>query len=117
MVVYCRKNGRIKGKAGAVLVNRLGLTVSTKLGNAVRRNRIRRRLREIYRLSEEKLSRGYDIVIVARASAHDAPFSSLQGEFRKNCHRLGLIRDRKDLPVRRSPEGGGTDENRSAEGD
>lgn len=46
--------------------NRLGLTVSTKVGCAVVRNRVRRRLREIYRLNEDMLTSGVDIVVVAR---------------------------------------------------
>ena len=46
MVLYCRKNGRRE--------NRLGLTTGTKLGHAVVRNRVRRRLREIYRLQEHR---------------------------------------------------------------
>ena len=41
LVIYCRRNGQNE--------NRIGLTVSAKLGHAVRRNRLRRRLREIYR--------------------------------------------------------------------
>ena len=49
MVLYCRKNGRRE--------NRLGLTTGTKLGHAVVRNRVRRRLREIYRLQEHRLPR------------------------------------------------------------
>ena len=50
MVLYCRKNrlGR----------NRLGVTVSAKLGHAVIRNRARRRLREVYRLNQVHLRRG-----------------------------------------------------------
>ena len=52
MVLYCRKNGRRE--------SRLGLTTGTKLGHAVVRNRVRRRLREIYRLQEDKLLPGYD---------------------------------------------------------
>ena len=69
-VVYCRRNGRAE--------NRLGLTVSTKLGGAVQRNRIRRRLKEIYRLNEENLSPGYDIVIVARAKSRFVGYKELE---------------------------------------
>lgn len=58
MVLYTRKN-RLKE-------NRLGITTGKKLGNAVTRNRIRRRLREIYRLHEEEFLPGRDLVVVAR---------------------------------------------------
>ena len=54
LVVYCRRN-----REG---VNRLGYTVSVKLGHAVVRNRVRRRLREIVRLNSPKLKSGWDIV-------------------------------------------------------
>ena len=57
LVVYCLRNGTGH--------SRLGLTVSAKLGHAVERNRMRRRLREVYRLHEAELLPGYDIVIVA----------------------------------------------------
>jgi ribonuclease P protein component len=82
-VVYCRRNGRGK--------NRLGLTVSTKLGCAVRRNRIRRRLRETYRLNEDKLRQGFDIVVVARARAYGAPFPELGRDFLRLCGKLELL--------------------------
>ena len=58
MVIYCRKNRMDH--------NRLGITVSVKLGHAVVRNRARRRLREVYRLNSGALRQGYDFVIVAR---------------------------------------------------
>ena len=84
-VVYCRRNG--------LRENRLGLTVSTKLGKAVVRNRARRRLRELYRLNEPKLKRGYDVVIVARSRCVDAPFSELQAAFLRQCARISLLRE------------------------
>ncbi|MDR2420493.1 MAG: ribonuclease P protein component [Oscillospiraceae bacterium] len=93
MIVYCRRNGRDNPRnpgraAGAP--NRLGITVSAKLGGAVLRNRLRRRLRETYRLGEGALRRGFDIVIVARAPAEDTPFDELGAEFRRLCLKLGI---------------------------
>ena len=61
LALYCRKTGRE--------TSRLGITVGAKLGHAVERNRVRRRIREVYRLHEHELTPGYDIVIVARARA------------------------------------------------
>ena len=61
LALYCRKNRRME--------NRLGLTVGKKVGGAVTRNRVRRRVREIYRLHEGQLRPGYDIVVVARVKA------------------------------------------------
>ena len=70
--------------------NRLGITVSAKLGGAVTRNRVRRRLREVYRLNEEKLTRGWDIVIVARSRAINADFRALEADFLKLSEKLGV---------------------------
>jgi ribonuclease P protein component len=70
-------------------MNRLGLTVSTKLGTAVRRNRIRRRYKEIYRTNEEKFDSGYDIVIVARSKSRLAPYRELEADFLGLMKRLG----------------------------
>ena len=74
-------------------VNRLGFTVSSKLGNAVTRNRIRRRLREVCRLNADRLSAGHDIVIVARSRALTADFTALCNAFIRACTELGMIRE------------------------
>jgi len=68
--VYCMKNYRA--------INRLGITVSTKIGGAVQRNRIKRRFKEIYRLNEHTLCKGYNVIIVARYKSRDAKWSELQ---------------------------------------
>lgn len=83
MVLYCRKNG---GKE-----NRLGFTVGTKLGRAVVRNRVRRRLREIYRLNEHRLAAGYDIVVVARVRAVHSRYDQLERQFLSLAEKLGLL--------------------------
>ena len=85
LALYVRRNG---GKT-----NRLGLTVSTKVGCAVTRNRIRRRLREIYRLHEGAFCRGYDIVVVARGRAVDAEYRQLEQAYLALAGKLGLLQE------------------------
>lgn len=51
---------------------RLGLTVSSKVGNAVVRNRVRRKLRELFRTRRSELPKGLDMVLIARNSAATA---------------------------------------------
>lgn len=84
MVLYCRPNG--------TAFNRVGVTVSVKLGCAVRRNRIRRRLREIYRLNEEQFLPGFDLVVVARGRAAHAQYRELEREYLALAKRLRLLR-------------------------
>ena len=82
LVVYYRKN-----RLGH---NRLGVTVSTKLGHAVVRNRVRRRIREIFRLSQGKMKQGYDCIVVARTRAAHADYWELKRAFEKTCKKLDL---------------------------
>jgi ribonuclease P protein component len=61
---------------------RMGFTVSKKVGNAVERNRVRRRLREIVRLSGPgRMQTGHDYVLVGRKAALKAPFDKIAEEF------------------------------------
>lgn len=84
LALYARKNG---GRS-----NRLGITVGTKLGHAVVRNRVRRRLREIYRIHEDAFVPGYDIVVVARVRAVHSKFDDLERSFLKAARNLELLR-------------------------
>lgn len=62
--------------------NGVGFTVTKKVGNAVTRNRIRRRLREVVRLGLPKFKKtGYDFVLIGRKSTFDRPFHRLQKDF------------------------------------
>jgi ribonuclease P protein component len=63
--------------------SRFGWSIKKALGNAVRRNRIRRRLREIVRLHRQEIAPGWDIVIHPRSSAATAEFSALHAELLK----------------------------------
>ena len=64
--------------------SRFGFTVTRKLGCAVTRNRIRRRLREAIRgLDGDAVTAGFDYVVVARGAAADRPFADLERDFRR----------------------------------
>ncbi|MDD5937427.1 MAG: ribonuclease P protein component [Clostridiales bacterium] len=82
LAVYARKNRLGK--------NRLGLTVGTKVGKAVRRNKIRRRIREAYRIHEGQMTTGWDLVVVARVKAAYAPYDQLERELLRLLDKLGV---------------------------
>ena len=85
LVLYARKN-----REG---INRVGITVSKKLGKAHIRNRIRRRLREIYRLNEEKFLAGWDIVLVGRGKALDADFAAMTKSVLSLAAKAGILKE------------------------
>lgn len=73
---------------------RLGLTASRKVGNAVVRNRARRRLREAARqILPAHAAPGHDFVLVARADTAERPWAELLGDLSAALKRLGLWRD------------------------
>lgn len=80
--IYCRKTNRPN--------SRLGITTGVKLGNAVKRNFVRRRIRELYRTNEDRLMPGCDIVVVARTRAIFGRYAELERSFRQLMKKLGL---------------------------
>jgi len=70
LVMYIVENGTDK--------NRIGISVSKKVGNSVVRHRVKRLIKESYRLHEAVFNSGLDIVIVARPNAKDKSFSEIE---------------------------------------
>ena len=85
LVLYARKN--------RMDTNRVGITVSKKLGHAVVRNRVRRRLREVYRLNEDKFLPGFDIVVVARSRSITADFQQLTAGYLSLAKKAGILKE------------------------
>lgn len=70
LVMYTLKNDSDR--------NRLGISVSKKVGNSVVRHHITRLVRESYRLHEEMFHSGWDIVVIARAGAKNASYHEIE---------------------------------------
>ena len=85
LVIYCLNYE--KGKN-----NRYGLSVSTKIGNAVVRNKLKRRLREIIReFEKEKDFKGYDIIFIARKPVVQIDYQRLKRDVRKMYKKMNII--------------------------
>ena len=70
LVLYIRENGMDK--------NRLGISVSKKVGNSVVRHHLTRLIRESYRLQEEHFLCGFDLVVIARAGAKERSYHDIE---------------------------------------
>ncbi len=72
--------------------NRLGISVSKKVGNSVVRHRVTRLIRESYRLNEESFNRNYDIVVIARNTANGRSYQEIEKsllQLASRCHITG----------------------------
>lgn len=88
IAVYCRRNKKP--------INHVGFTVGTKVGKAVTRNLVRRRLKEAYRRNEQNFFLGWDIVIVARTKSVYATYAELEEELLGLFAKLGLLKAKQE---------------------
>ena len=85
LVMYVLKNQYMK--------NRLGISVSKKVGNSVVRHRVTRLIRESYRLNERSFRQGLDIVVVARPNAKDKSYQEIESALMHLAGRMKLRRE------------------------
>jgi len=84
LTLYVRPN--------ALGLSRAGVSAARGIGSAVRRNRLRRRVREALRLEGADVVRGVDMVLVPRAAAAGVPFDALRGAVRGLLVQAGAVR-------------------------
>lgn len=91
LIMYVMKQGTQK--------NRIGISVSKKVGNSVVRHRITRLIRESYRLNEEKIVDGLDIVVIARPGAKERNFFDIESALIHLCrlHKIMECADEKEV--------------------
>ncbi len=75
---YGNRNLVLYKKSNGLEYSRIGITAKKKIGNAVVRNKIRRRLKEICRVNMDTIKPGYDLVFVVKDSAPDISFKKLE---------------------------------------
>lgn len=85
LVMYLLKNGTDG--------NRVGISVSKKVGNSVVRHRVTRLIRESYRLSEDRLDTGYDIVVIARVNAKGRKYDEIVRAFLHLSRLHGIVKE------------------------
>lgn len=84
LVLYARKNG--------MDINRIGISVSKKVGNSVIRHRIKRLVKEAYRLNEESYSRGWDMVVISRVNARGKDYHEIENALLRLSALSGLMK-------------------------
>ncbi|GAB2717206.1 ribonuclease P protein component [Paenibacillus thermoaerophilus] len=74
---------------------RVGISASKKLGGAVVRNRLRRMIKEIVRLNEERIETGYDLVIIIRKPAVDMTYAEMERSLMHVLKKASLLKNTK----------------------
>lgn len=75
-------------------INRLGITTSKKVGNAVKRNRAKRIIKAAYNVCKDNIKIGYDIVFVARARTAESNSNEIYFFINKHLSKLGILKNK-----------------------
>lgn len=83
LVLYILKNKKS--------INRVGISVSKKVGNSVVRNRVKRLIRESYRLNRHNFINGHDFIFIARQKSSSADYKKVEGAMKHLMRKTGII--------------------------
>lgn len=84
LVLYIKKNGKD--------LSRLGISVSKKVGKAVIRNKVKRRIRESYKLYSNEVAKGYDVIFIARVSSNNQDFKVINNSVVNLLKKAGIMK-------------------------
>lgn len=87
LVMYVKESGEE--------LNRIGISVSKKVGNSVVRHHVTRLMREIFRLNNRRIRTGLNIVVVARAAAKESDYKHLEGAYMHLCGLHHILEESK----------------------
>jgi ribonuclease P protein component len=88
LVLYIYRNGKN--------INRCGISVSKKVGKSVIRSRVKRLISESYRLNNEGLKAGYDLVFIARNPSNSKNYKEIESALKNLLKKAGLINNEKN---------------------
>lgn len=77
--------------------NKLGISVSKKVGKSVVRSRVKRLISESYRLNKDHFIKGYDFAIIARVSSHDKSYEEMEKALKHVFKKAGMLNDEKNI--------------------
>lgn len=85
LVMYTKRNNKP--------INRIGISVSKKIGKAVVRNRVKRLIKESYRNNSNKFNKGYDIIFIARVGTSNLKYKDIEKSIYNLAKRGGILKE------------------------
>lgn len=97
LVLYVFKNKRNQLQGDPF--NRVGISVSKKVGKSVVRSRVKRLISESYRLKKDLFEKGYDFVLIARVSSHDKSYADIEKSLMHVFKKAGVVHEKNTVKI------------------